>query len=140
MVLRRFLRGCGLVALSALAFTLPGCATYSLVSIQVTPTTQYFTLTPGLTVQYTAIGTFDQGTHPKITRDITSQVTWKSNSTGMITINSAGLATTTGKEYGSAIITAEMNGFTGLIVAPVNANVCGPGQSVVNGGCSSSSN
>jgi hypothetical protein len=136
MLVRRYLQG---FLLAGLVPLLAGCNSPELVSISITPSVQYFTLTPGLTVQYTAIGTFDQGNHPKTTQDITDEVTWKSNSTGMVTINSAGLATTTGLEYGSSIITASMNGFTGLIVANATANVCGPGQVVTSSGCSTSS-
>jgi hypothetical protein len=136
MLVRRYLQGS---LLAGLVLLLAGCNSPELVSIAVTPTAQYFSLTPGLTVQYTAIGTFDQGNHPKTTQDITDEVTWKSNSTGMVTISSTGLATTTGQEYGSSIITASMNGFTGLIVATATANVCGPGQVVTSSGCSTSS-
>ena len=129
---RRYLQGSLILGF---ALSLAGCSSPSLVSIAITPSTQYFTLTPGLTVQYTAIGTFDQGTHPKTTQDITDEVTWKSNSLGIATISSTGLVTTTGTEYGASIITASMNGFTGRIVASATANVCAPGQVVSGTGC-----
>lgn len=118
-----------------LALSLMGCSSPSLVSIAITPSTQYFSLAQGLTVQFTAIGTFAQGTHPKTTEDITNEVTWKSNTAGIATINSTGLVTTTGVDYGTSNITASMNGFTGLIVANATVNVCGPGQTVSGTGC-----
>ncbi|MGC1362767.1 MAG: Ig-like domain-containing protein [Silvibacterium sp.] len=132
---RRYLQG---FLILGFVLSLAGCSSPSLVSIAITPSTQYFTLNPGLTVQYTAVGTFDQGTHPKTTQDITSEVTWKSNSPGIATISSTGLVTTTGTEYGTSIVTASMNGFTGRIIASATANVCAPGQVVTGTGCSSS--
>ncbi len=132
---RRYLQG---FLILGFALSLAGCSSPSLVSIAITPSTQFFTLNPGLTVQYTAIGTYDQGNHPKTTQDITDEVTWKSNSPGIVTISSTGLVTTTGTEYGGSIITASMNGFTGRIIASVTANVCAPGQVVTSTGCSSS--
>jgi hypothetical protein len=136
MFVRRFASG-GLIF--GLALSLMGCNSPTLVSITVTPSAQYFSDNAGLTVQFTAIGTFDQGDHPKTTQDITDEVTWKSNSTGMVTINSSGLATTTGQEYGSSIITASMNGFTGLLTASATANVCGPNQVPSSSGCAAAS-
>jgi len=136
MSVRRYLQGSLLLVL---ALSLTDCNSPELVSIAVTPTAQYFTLSPGLTVQYSAIGTFDQGNHPKTTQDITDEVTWKSNTPGMVTINATGLATTTGQQYGSSIITASMNGFTGLIQATATANVCAPGEVVSSSGCSAPS-
>jgi hypothetical protein len=136
MLVRRYLQG---ALLLGLALSLMGCDSPTLVSIAITPTAQYFTLNAGLTAQFTAIGTFDQGNHPKTTQDITDEVTWKSNSPGMVTISSTGLATTTGQEYGSSVISASMNGFTGLITATATANVCAAGQTVSSSGCTTAS-
>lgn len=132
MFARRYLQGSLVLCL---ALSLMGCSSPSLVSIAITPTSQFFTLSQGLTVQFTAIGTFAEGTHPKTTQDITSEVTWKSNTPGIATISPAGLVTTTGVDYGTSNITASMNGFTGLIVANATVNVCGPGQVVSSGAC-----
>jgi hypothetical protein len=136
MPVRRYLQG---ALLLGLVLSLAGCNSPSLVSIAITPTAQYFSFNAGLTTQFTAIGTFDQGNHPKTTQDITDEVTWKSNSPGIATVSTTGLVTTTGTEYGSSIISASMNGFTGLIVANATANVCQEGQVVTSAGCSSSS-
>jgi hypothetical protein len=132
MLARRYLKASLMLGL---ALSLMGCDSPTLVSIAITPSAQYFTLNPGLTVQFTAIGTFDQGNHPKTTQDITNEVTWKSNTPGIATISSSGLVTTTGTEYGTSNITASMNGFTGLIIANATANVCPSGDTASSTGC-----
>jgi hypothetical protein len=80
------------------------------------------------------MGTFGQGNHPKTTRDVTDQVTWKSSSPGIATVNASGLVTSTGVDYGSTNITATMSGFTGLITANATVNVCAPGDILSNTG------
>lgn len=131
MFASRYLKGSLILAL---ALSLAGCASPSLVSIAITPTTQYFGYSSGLTVQFTAIGTFAQGNHPKSTRDITNEVTWKSNTPDIATVSSTGLVTTTGAAYGNTTITASMNGFGGLITANTSVNVCAPGQTLSSTG------
>ena len=132
----RYLKGSLILGL---ALVLAGCASPSLVSITITPNVQYFSFGSGLTVQFTAIGTFAQGNHPKSTRDITNEVTWKSNTPDIATISSTGLMTTTGAAYGTTNVTASMNGFGGLITANATANVCAPGQTVTSTGCTTPS-
>lgn len=105
-----------------LALSLAGCASPGLVSIQIAPKVQYFGA-PGLTAQFTAIGTYEQGNHPAIKRDITNLVTWKSNAPAVATISATGLATS-GNDLGSTAITASMNGFTGLVIANATVTVC----------------
>lgn len=129
---RRYLKG---LLFAGLALSLCGCDSPSLVSIAVTPTAQYFTYTAGLQVQFKAIGTFDQGNHPKTTQDITNEVTWTSNTPGIATITNTGLVTTTGVDWGNSLITASMNGFTGLIRGTATVNVCSPGQTLGNNQC-----
>jgi hypothetical protein len=133
---RRYLKGFLFVGL---ALSLVGCDSPTLVSITITPSAQYFSFAPGLTTQFTAIGTYDQGNHPKTTQDITAQVTWASNATGIATISSTGLVTTTGVDYGSSVISASMNGFTGLIRATATANVCPPDYTASSTGCTAPS-
>lgn len=125
---RRFLKGSLLVGL---VLSLAGCGSPGLVSIHITPTTEYFG-GPGLTAQFTAIGTYEQGNHPPSHQDITSLVTWKSNAPGVATISSTGLVTS-GNGLGSTAITATMNGFTGLITANATAVVCKTVNSSGNG-------
>jgi hypothetical protein len=114
-----------------LALLLAGCGSPGLVSIQVTPTAEYFGA-PGLTAQFTAIGTYEQGNHPASHRDITDLLTWKSNAPADATISATGLATS-GNNLGSTAITATMNGFTGLLTANATVVVCAKINSTGNG-------
>lgn len=83
-----------------------------LVSIQVQPTTETFGASDipvqadaGQTVQLRALGTY---IHPPVTKDITSQVTWTSNTPSMMTVDSSGLLTVTGDACGGTLISATM--------------------------------
>ena len=90
---------------------LPGCGhEQQLVSITVQPAIENFgsTTTPvsanaGASVQLKALGTY---VHPPVTKDITSQVTWQSNTPQMVTVNSKGVLTATGDACGSALVFA----------------------------------
>ena len=132
MLVRRYFKGFLLMGLS---LSLMGCGNNSLVGITITPSTAFFSYAPGLQRQFHAVGTFEQGHHPETTQDITDEVTWESDATGIATVSSTGLVTTTGVDYGNADITARMNGFTGLIIAHSTATVCSPGATVGSGGC-----
>lgn len=72
----------------------------SLISIAVTPTTA--TINIGQTQQFTATGSFANGS----TSDITTSVTWVSSNTAVATITTSGLATAVGA--GSTSITASL--------------------------------
>jgi hypothetical protein len=81
-----------------------------LISITVQPATQNFGATnipvsanAGANVQLRALGTY---IHPPVTKDITSQVTWNSNTPQMVTVSSTGLLTATGLACGSALVSA----------------------------------
>jgi hypothetical protein len=81
-----------------------------LTSIQVQPGAETFgasnipvSADAGLSVQLRALGTY---IHPPATKDITNQVTWKSDDTQMVTVNSTGLITATGGPCGATIISA----------------------------------
>jgi hypothetical protein len=100
-----------LVAIGILFLSVSSCGDpQELVSISVQPGSETFgasnipvQLDAGLQVQLRALGTY---VHPPVTKDITSQVTWASNDTQMVTVNSAGLATATGDTCGSMLISA----------------------------------
>jgi len=84
-----------------------------LVSIDVEPTTETFGSTTtlvsadaGANVQLRALGTY---IHPPVTKDITDQVTWTSNTPQMVTVNSTGLITATGQACGNTLISATVN-------------------------------
>jgi len=106
-----------LVVLAFTAATLLNSAScghsQELVSIQIQPPVQTFgasnipvPLDTGLQVQLRALGTY---VHPPVTKDITDQVAWVSNTTQMVTVNSTGLATATGDTCGNTLISATVN-------------------------------
>jgi hypothetical protein len=103
----------------------------ALVSIAVTPANQ--TIASGTTLQFTATGTFTDGS----TQDMTSTVIWSSDTVSTATINNAGLAQSVG--VGSANITATsgtVSGSTTLIVsgaALVSIAVSPPAASIPSG-------
>jgi hypothetical protein len=82
-------------------------------SIAVTPSGA--TVPAGATQQFTATGTYSDGS----TANITSQVTWASSNTGVATIAAGGLAT--GVAAGSTTISATQAGITGNTVLTVQA-------------------
>lgn len=105
-------------------------------SIAVQPATQTFgdANTPvsadaGLNVQLRALGSY---IHPPVTKDITDQVAWPSNTPDMLTVNSSGLLTVTGHVCGSALVSATVttNSSTGdrtstgaIVTGSMTANV-----------------
>ena len=93
---------------------IPGCGhDQQLVSITVEPATETFGAgsipvpeDAGLFVQLRALGTY---IHPPVTKDITTQVTWASNSPNMVTVDAAGVLTVKGIDCGSALVSATVN-------------------------------
>lgn len=103
-----------LVALAAGLMNVVSCGhDQELVSIQIQPGTENFgaSNTPfqddaGLQVQLRALGSY---IHPPVTKDITNQVTWNSNTPQMVTVNSSGLITATGGACGGTLVSATVN-------------------------------
>jgi hypothetical protein len=98
--------------------------TTTLSSIAVTPASPT-SLVVGSTQQFIATGTYSDGS----TMDISSQVTWASDTTGTATISSTGLAT--GVAAGTANITATLDGITNpavslAVVAPASTTTTTP--------------
>ena len=98
--------------------------TTTLSSIAVTPASPT-SLVVGSTQQFIATGTYSDGS----TMDISSQVTWASDTTGTATISSTGLAT--GVAAGTANITAALAGITNpavslAVVAPASTTTTTP--------------
>lgn len=93
----------------------------SLTSIAVTPNT--VTGNAGVTVQFTATGSYTHPGHPAETKDLTNQVTWASASTQMVTVSKTGFATVTGISTGNTTITASMPGFNGIVSGSANFTV-----------------
>ncbi len=120
---------CGLMMLVGLVAALSGCTNpKGLDSIQVTPATQ--SLAVGQSVQLTATGTYGNASHPS-TQDVTSSVTWTSNSPSVATV-SGGTVTATGP--GSAVITASGSGYKGPLTATATITVAGSGGGTTTGG------
>ena len=100
-----------LVAIAGMLLGVDSCGhSQQLVSIQIQPTVETFGASNipvqndfGLTVQLRALGTY---IHPPVTKDITSQVTWASNDTQMMTVDSTGLLTVTGLSCGGTLVSA----------------------------------
>ena len=82
----------------------PGAPSPTLTSISVTPTSS--TIEEGQTQQFTATGSFDDGS----TADLTSTATWTSSNETVATIDASGLAT--GLAKGTTNITATQDGVT----------------------------
>jgi len=127
-----FLAGCLLL--------IPSCGhDQELVSIRVQPEVETFgasnipvDLDAGLNVQLRALGTF---IHPLVTKDITNQVTWTSNTPQVATVDANGLVTATGVACGDTIVsatvttnhsTAGIHSSGAIVTASMTANVvCG---------------
>jgi hypothetical protein len=96
-----------------------------LVTITIQPDHEIFgatnipiSLDAGLTVQARAIGNF---IHPPVSKDITSQAVWKSNTPQIATVDAAtGLITATGQACGDALITATVT--TNHSVGDISSN------------------
>lgn len=103
-----------LVAAAGILLGLNSCAHgQRLVSIAIQPTVENIgsTTTPvpddhGIQVQLRALGTY---IHPPVTKDITNQVTWDSNTIQMFTVDSTGLLTATGELCGGTLVSATAN-------------------------------
>jgi hypothetical protein len=101
----------GLCVAAFLLATLSACGhKQQLVSITVVPAVENFGATnipvdldAGLNVQLRALGSY---IHPPVTKDITNQVVWVSNTPDMVTVNSTGLITATGLSCGGTLVSA----------------------------------
>jgi len=85
----------------------------SVTSIAVTPASPSISL--GTLQQFTAIGTFSDGS----TQDITGTATWSSSKSGVVSITASGLATA--RNLGATTITAASGSVSGTSTATVNA-------------------
>lgn len=88
----------------------------------------------GLNVQLRALGSY---IHPPVTKDITSQVTWTSNTPQMVTVDANGVITATGLACGGTIISATIvtnhsdgaiSSTGALVTGSMTANVICPTQ------------
>jgi len=108
---RKWTRIAAVAATVLCVLGIPSCGhEQQLVSIAIQPAVETFgavnipvSADKGLQVQLVALGTY---IHPPVTKDITSQATWSSNTPQMVTVNSAGLITATGDACGATIVSA----------------------------------
>jgi hypothetical protein len=98
-----------LVAISLLSVSSCGDP-QELTSIQIQPTVETVGASnipvpadAGFQLQLRALGTY---IHPPVTKDITSQVTWSSNTPQMFTVSSGGLLSATGQACGGTLVSA----------------------------------
>jgi uncharacterized protein YjdB len=110
----------GTATITATSAKISGSATLTvsaavLTSIAVTPSTP--SVAAGKTQQFTATGTYNNGT----TKNLTSTATWTSSTTSIATVSSSGLATTIAQ--GSATITATSGTISGSATLTVTAAV-----------------
>jgi hypothetical protein len=102
---------CGLIGAAALLLNMASCAhSQELVGIQVQPSVETVGSTDipvqedaNFQVQLRALGIY---VHPPVTKDITNQVVWASNTPSMFTVNSTGLLNTTGDSCGGTLVSA----------------------------------
>lgn len=100
-----------LALVCAVVLLVPSCGRdQQLVSITIQPPIETFGATnipvidnAGSQVQLRALGSYN---HPPVTKDITNQVAWSSNTPQMFTVNSTGLLTATGQSCGNTLVSA----------------------------------
>jgi len=83
-----------------------GCSNTEVGSIQISPSTS--SLAVGQTVQFSATGIVQHGSHPPSSSNVTAQATWSSSTPAVATVNSSGMATAV--SAGTATITAALPG------------------------------
>ena len=113
-MIRKLLGGVLLILLASVLLSVVSCGRdQELVSIQIQPNTETFgsSTTPvsddaGLQVQLRALGSY---IHPPVTKDITNEVTWNSNTPQMVTVNTTGLIAATGQACGGTLVSATVN-------------------------------
>ncbi len=125
----------GALVVVGAVLSLPSCGNdKKLVNLTIQPATQTFlTPEPGLTEQYTAIGSY---IHPPSTQDVTSRATWKVDN-GVVTMN-AGLVSPAGGLCGVANISASLpegtGGASNIVIGYATVTVDNPLISTCPGG------
>jgi hypothetical protein len=107
---------------TTISATLAGVTGSTTLTVQTPPTLASIAMTPakptilvGATQQFTATGTYSNGS----TQNLTSQVTWTSSKTAVATINTNGLATAV--SAGATVISAALSGVTATNTLTVQA-------------------
>jgi Bacterial Ig-like domain (group 2) len=113
-MIRRLVVVVVLIALATVLVSLSSCGRdQQLESISIQPASETFGASniqvianAGAEVQLRALGNY---IHPPVTKDITSKVTWNSNTPQMMTVDSSGLLTVTGLACGTTLVSATVN-------------------------------
>jgi hypothetical protein len=108
---RRLSRFVRITAIMVLMWQVPGCGhDQLLVFISVQPPLETFgaanvpvIANAGSSVELRALGSY---IHPPVTKDITTKVTWASNTPSMVTVDAKGLLVATGLVCGNALVSA----------------------------------
>jgi Bacterial Ig-like domain (group 2) len=97
----------GWLSIWVAGLTLLSCSSgQQLLSITITPSSQTFGAPDtSLNVQLRALGTYS---HPPATKDLTTQVTWASNTPQVVVVNSTGLLSPAGIGCGNAVVSATL--------------------------------
>jgi hypothetical protein len=97
----------GLLGIGFAGLALLSCSSgQQLLTITIMPATETFgSPDPNANVQLRALGAYS---HPPATKDITSQVTWASNTPQLAVVTANGLLSPSGTGCGSAIISATL--------------------------------
>jgi uncharacterized protein YjdB len=103
----------GALLLVGIALPIMGCGSAEVDTLEVAPGT--VTMVVGSSAQLTATGVYGHGTGPSTTQDLTNKVTWSSSSSGVASVSSSGEVMGVGA--GTAVITATIKGFTGVLSA-----------------------
>jgi len=115
-------RSClSVLLLAGLVVPIAGCGTSLVDAISVTPATQSVAVSQ--TAQFTATGTYNHGSHPSSTQNVTDESTWISSAPNVATVDSSGMAT--GVSAGTATITASIPGYTGVLSSSALLTVTG---------------
>jgi uncharacterized protein YjdB len=109
--------------LVGLILPIAGCGTSMVDSLAVTPATQ--SVAVGQTAAFTATGTYNHGSHPATTQDVTDQASWTSSASGVASVQSPGVILA--KTAGTATITASIQGYTGILSSSALITVSGAG-------------
>jgi len=113
-MIRKFVGIVVLVVVATVLVSLSSCGhDQQLVSISIQPASETFGASniqvianAGAQVQLRALGDY---IHPPVTKDVTSKVTWNSNTPQMMTVDSSGLLTVTGLACGATLVSATVN-------------------------------
>jgi hypothetical protein len=130
-MISRWSRCIGAIAFCSLLVGLLSCARdQELISMAIQPGTETFgaanipvSANAGSMVQLRALGSF---IHPPVSKDVTAQATWASNTPDIATVDSSGMLTATGLACGNALVSATIK--TGqssgaIVTANMTANV-----------------